>query len=140
MNSVLMVRIILGIIVFVIIILLFKLHKAIKTEKRIAQYSLNMDKQDDISFFDSLVVKYHKFVKRFKKDEKLVKYSKSYEKYVQTGERLGAIRFVINKLLIGFSFVCLVVISYAIRGKIVGLFGICFSFLTKYFFNSISCL
>ena len=137
MNSVLMVRIILGIIVFVIIILLFKLHKAIKTEKRIAQYSLNMDKQDDISFFDSLVVKYHKFVKRFKKDEKLVKYSKSYEKYVQTGERLGAIRFVINKLLIGFSFVCLVVISYAIRGKIVGLFGICFSFILGYYIYDI---
>ena len=65
MNSVLLIRILLSIVAVIIVFLLFKLHKAIKLEKRISRYSLKMDFQEDLSYFDKLGNKYQKFVKRF---------------------------------------------------------------------------
>jgi hypothetical protein len=54
MNSVLIVRILLSLIAIFIMILLFKLHKAIMLDRRIAKYSLKINDQDDLSYFDKL--------------------------------------------------------------------------------------
>lgn len=131
--SILIVRILLGLIVLSIIILLFKLHKAIKLERRISRYSLKMADKDDLSYFEMLGEKYYKLVNKVKKNKRLVKYSKSYEKYANVGDKVGPIQFVINKLLIAISFVIIVVISYAIQGKLVGIFGFIFSFILGYY-------
>lgn len=137
MNSVLMIRILLGLLSFLIIILLFKLYKAIRLEKRIARYSLKMETQEDASYFDKLGDKYQKFVERCKNNERLLKYSKNYEKYAQVGEGLGAIQFVINKLVVAFCFVGLVIVSYAIQGKLIGFVGFVLSFVIGYYIYDI---
>lgn len=137
MNSVLLVRIVLVIIVFLFMILLFKLHKAISSERRIARYSLKMDNQEELSYFDRLWDKYTRLVKKCRNNERLMKYAKAYEKYEQVGEGIGAIHFVINKLVIAFCFVALVIISYAIQGKLIGLFGFIFSFILGYYIYDI---
>lgn len=133
MNSVLLIRILLSIVAVIIVFLLFKLHKAIKLEKRISRYSLKMDFQEDLSYFDKLGNKYQKFVKRCKNNKNLVKYSKGYEKYVQVGDSVGAIKFLINKLIIALSFVGLVIISYAIQGKLISFIGFILSFIIGYY-------
>lgn len=133
MDSILLLRIVLSIVVIVILTLLFKLHKAIKCERRIAKYCLKIEKQEELSYFDKLWEKYKKFIKICKKNERLMKYSKKYEKYAQVGEGLGAIQFVINKLVIAFCFVVLVIASYAIQGKLIGFIGFVFSFILGYY-------
>lgn len=137
MNSILIIRIILILLALLIIIMLFKLHKAIKRERRIARYSLKMDSLEDLSYFDKLTEKYHKLVKKCQNNKKLIKYSTKYEKYTQVGEGLGAIQFVINKLVIAFCFLALVIISYTIQGKIINLFSFIISFIIGYYIYDI---
>ena len=124
MNGVLIIRIILGILILCLFITLFKLHKVIKLERRIGRYSLKIDKQEDASYFELLWDKYQKFTKKYNKNERLIKYSKNYEKYISVGEGPNAVQFIINKLVIAIMFVILVIISYAIQGKLVGFFGL----------------
>lgn len=133
MNSILLIRIFLGIIAIAIIILLFKLHKAIKSERRIARYSLKMGEDQELSYFDKLWNKYYLFGKKLKKNEKMLKYSSRYEKYIETGDELGAIQFVINKLLIACLFVFLIILTGAIRGRMVSFLEFIISFVFGYY-------
>ena len=137
MNNILLIRTILVAITLVIIRLLFKLHKAISSERRIARYSLKMDTQEELSYFDNLGNKYNKLVKKWKNNKRLVKYSKNYEKYTQVGEGVGAVQFIINKLITALSFVGVVIVSYAIKGQIIGIFGFIFSFILGYYIYDI---
>ena len=137
MNGVLIIRIILGILILCLFITLFKLHKVIKLERRIGRYSLKIDKQEDQSYFELLWDKYQKFTKKYNKNERLIKYSKNYEKYISVGEGPNAVQFIINKLVIAIMFVILVIISYAIQGKLVGFFGLIFSFTLGYYIYDI---
>lgn len=137
MNNIILVRILISIIVLNIIILLFKLHKTIKLERRISRYSLKIGEEDDISYFDKLESKYLKLVKKCKNNKRLVKYSTSYEKYANVGEGVGAIGFIINKLIIAISFVILVIVSYAIQGKIISFIGFILSFIIGYYIYDI---
>ena len=137
MNGVLIIRIILGILILCLFITLFKLHKVIKLERRIGRYSLKIDKQEDASYFELLWDKYQKFTKKYNKNERLIKYSKNYEKYISVGEGPNAVQFIINKLVIAIMFVILVIISYAIQGKLVGFIGLIFSFTLGYYIYDI---
>lgn len=136
MNNIILVRIVISIVILCIIILLFKLHKTIKLEKRISRYSL-AGVEEDISYFDKLEAKYLKLVKNCKNNKILVKYSNSYEKYANVGEGVGAIGFIVNKLIIAISFVILVIVSYAIQGKIIGFIGFISSFIIGYYIYDI---
>ena len=68
MNNIILVRIVISIVILCIIILLFKLHKTIKLEKRISRYSL-AGVEEDISYFDKLEAKYLKLVKNCKNNK-----------------------------------------------------------------------
>ena len=136
MNMSFVTRIILVIISMLIIIIIYKINKMIRLEKRISRYSLN-NTYEDSSFFDKLINKYQKFTSKHKNNKKLIKYSKKYEKYLSIGERNNPITFIINKLLIALSFTLLVITSYAIRGKVVGLIPFLFSFILGYYIYDI---
>lgn len=137
MNNIILVRILISIIVLNIIILLFKLHKTIKLERRISRYSLKVGSEEDISYFDKLEAKYLKLVKKCKNSKRLVKYSIPYEKYTNVGEGVGAIGFIINKLIIAISFIILVIVSYSIQGKIISFIGFILSFIIGYYIYDI---
>ena len=137
MNSIILIRILISIIVLCIIILLFKLHKTIKLEKRISRYSLKVGIEEDTSYFDKLEARYLKLVKKCKNNKQLVKYSASYEKYANVGEGVGAIGFIINKLIMAISFIILVIVSYAIQGKIISFIGFILSFTIGYYIYDI---
>ena len=137
MNSIILIRILISIIILCIIILLFKLHKAIKLERRISRYSLKIETQEDKSYFDRLEYKYIKLLKKYKNNERLMKYSKSYDKYISLEDGMGAVSFIINKLLIALSFVGVVIVSFAIQGKLVSFIGFIFSFIVGYYIYDI---
>lgn len=133
MNSVFIIRLIIIIFVIGIIILLFKLHKAIMLERRIARYSLKINNNDDSSFWDFLEERYERIIRRAKKNKRIVKYSNAYLKYSDIFNNISPVSFIINKLLIAIVFILLVIISYAIQGKLVGFFGFIFSFILGYY-------
>ena len=137
MNSVLMIRIFLGIIAVVIVGMLFKVYRMIEMERRIARYSLELDNTSDISYFDRLWQKYHQFVLRFRNNKTLTSYSSKYQKYVSSEEGVEAIYFIINKLLVALGFVFLVIVSYAIQGKRVHFFFFILSFILGYYLYDI---
>ena len=62
MNKVLWIRILLFMLALILIILLLKIYKAIKSERRIARYSLKMNQTEEQSYFDKLWEKYHSFL------------------------------------------------------------------------------
>jgi len=133
MDSVFMIRIFLVIIALIIIWMLFKVYRMIEIERRISRYSLELEQSNDKSYFDHLWDWYHKFVFRFRDNKTLVKYSSKYDKYVSLEENIESIYFIVTKLVIALFFVILIVISYAIQGKIVNFFLFIFSFIIGYY-------
>lgn len=133
MDSVFLIRILLIIIVIIFILLVLKFYKAIRSERRIARYSLKLNDLDDLSYSDKLNNRYQKLISKFKDNKSLVKYSSKYDKYVQVGESVSAIQFVINKLIIACCFVILIIISYVIQGKLIGFFGFIIYFILGYY-------
>ena len=137
MDRVLLIQIGLLFLIVIFIIFILILHKAILRERRIARYSLKMNQEEELSYFDKLNNKYQLFVSKFKNNKTLLKYSSRYEKYLLSKDGLGAIRFIINKLVIAISFVALVIISSAIRGKLISFWGFLFSFILGYYLYDI---
>lgn len=137
MNSVLLVRILLAIIIFIMVVLLLKLHKAMRSERRIARYSLVMDDTEELSYFDKLWDKYKKMVSRFQNNKVLMKYSSKYEKYIPVGEPIRATQFIINKLVVACCFVALIIISYIIQGKLLGFIPFLICFILGYYLYDI---
>ena len=133
MNSIFIIRIILIVIFIVIVSVLLKIHSAIEKERRIARYSLKMDDTGEVSYLDKLYDKYYMVMGRFRKNKVLMKESTKYKKYVCYGDAMDEFQFVINKLLVASSSVILVVISYAVKGRLLGFFGFIFSFIIGYF-------
>ena len=92
-----------------------------------------MDSAIDDSYFDRLHHKYKKLVKKCSKNERLKRYSSRYDKYVIASEGGEAISFVITKLIVAFCFTILVIISFAIWGRVIGFFGFLISFIIGYY-------
>ena len=123
------------IIIILIILLLFviyRVRRVIYLEKRIRRYSVMMN-QDDISFMDRMEQKYHKFLERFSDDKFVKKYSSGYKKYVSLGEQSNTVFFLLNKLILGFGFSFLVVLSSLLMGRFVSFFGVIICFVIGYY-------
>lgn len=137
MNTVFLVRILLVIIAVLLVFLLLKLHKAIRSERRIARYSLKMNDSEELSYSDKLFGRYQKLVSRFQDNKTLMKHSAKYEKFISVGEPIKATQFIINKLVIACCFVALIIISYVIQGKLISFVSFLFYFILGYYLYDI---
>lgn len=133
MNRIFVTRIILGFVLLFILLIVLKFQRAVRLDRRISRYSLEMNQDDEFSFFDKIYSKYVSFTSRFLNNKTLKKQATSYHKYLLVGDRRDPIMFIINKLLIAIAFVLLIIISYAIQGKIIHFFGFVFSFVIGYY-------
>ncbi|MEE3343858.1 MAG: type II secretion system F family protein [Bacilli bacterium] len=138
MNMVIFIRLILIITVTVLLDFLLKLNKSLNIERRLARYSIdsNIENNDD-NLGDILKNKYNRILKKMrrnlKNNKELNKQSLKYDKYVMVGDNVNLLDFIIIKLLIGFTFTALVIISYAIRGKLISFIGLVFTFILGYY-------
>lgn len=133
MNSVFMIRGILGVLVILGLLLILKVYRAMIRERRIARYSLNMDSLEELSILDRIFERYHHFISKFQNNKTLKKQASKYDKYLMVGEEKNAINFILNKLVISICFVLLIVISYAIQGKVVHFFSFLFCLIIGYY-------
>lgn len=130
-------RIIIIIVMVILLIMLFRINKAMKLERRIGRYSTYSLIEESVNLMDIIANNYNHFVNKLEKniadDNRFKKVSKKYNKYVLVGDSVNPVRFIINKLIIGGLFVVLLVISFAIRGRVVNVFLFIFSFIVGYY-------
>ena len=117
MNIDKIIQFLIVIIIFIIIIILLRQAVAEKKEKRIAYYSLEPLKDASIPLIDKIKNKYLIFVQKNRqillKIDYFKKKSNKYEKYIKYRHRdkISAIDFITNKIIIMILFVLLAVIS-----------------------------
>ena len=133
MEGFLVTRAILILCLILLVIFLINVSKAIKREKRIARYSLDMNSSKELSLFDKIIYKYNKFVNKYQDNKLLEGRSKKYNKYLAESDFKNATIFIINKLITATIFVILVIISYAIKGRGLGIIGFIVSFVIGYY-------
>ena len=141
MNALIIIRLILVIIVVIVIDYLLKINKAMKIERRLSRYSINSIIDDDNSISDIMYNKYNHVVRKIRKKAKNYKIlndrSLKYDKYVMVGDSRQLIDFIVIKLLIGISFVVLIIISLAIQGRFISFFGMIIGFIFGYYIYDI---
>jgi len=141
MISVIVVRVVIVLVLVMIITLIIRQSIALKNERRIRRYTIDSIREESDSLFDMIISKYYGFVVRTRK--KISKYkfikdiSKRYQKYILIGDKDNTVDFIINKVVIGLIFLCLVIISYGVQGKVLGILGIIFFFVVGYYLYDI---
>lgn len=139
MNFVFLLRIILIIVLFVIIVCIFRIHNAQKKAKRISNYAIDPVKSDYYSYSDRIVNLYYKFVKKLRpfvdKSFYLKKRAKKYEKYIGYDKReiICGYDFIITKFVIAVIFVIFTIFSQVFSLVVLNAFDFIINFLIGYF-------
>ena len=139
MDIIVILKITLVVILFCIVIFVLRSIIANKKVRRISYYSLEPLKDNDMSLSDKLINKYLIFVKDMRsivsKSVFLKKSSKRYEKYIRYNSRdkIKAIDFITNKIIISFVFVMLTIFSQVFTMKLFGIYDYIINFFVGYF-------
>ncbi|MBQ8192633.1 MAG: type II secretion system F family protein [Bacilli bacterium] len=139
MNYVLVLQIIVAIILFIIIIFGIRGSIASSKARRIGYYSLEPIKDNSLSISDKLVNRYISFVhgKRnlIKKSSYFKSKSKKYEKYIKykNKDKIIAIDFITNKIIIAFIFIILTIFSQVFATRNLSLIDYIINFLIGYY-------
>ncbi len=138
MNVFIIQTIIMVFLAFVIFYLIIY-NNTLKLEKRISKYSIDSIKNEQVSLFDLLHIKYSKMVyklsKILKKSAFIVKYSSKYNKYItyENDKDISAIDYVSNKIFICLLFVFIIFFARIIEGRFPSLLDISVSVLLGFF-------
>lgn len=139
MNIILFLEIIIIIILLIITIFALRYNTANKKAKRISYYSLDPIRDNSLSFSEKMVNKYFLFIEDMR--AKMLKVnafknsSKKYEKYIKykKKDKIKAIDFITNKLIIAFVFVLLAIFSQVFSSKTFNIFGIIINYILGYY-------
>ena len=110
------------IIIFVVIVLLYRQEKIFKLDNRIGKYAINPINAKNNSIYDNVRSFYYNLINKLGRNlnkSKMIKdYSKRYEKYVIYDGKTKAIDYVSNKIIISIIFIILYIIAKAFQGKL----------------------
>lgn len=139
MNTIVLLQIIFTVVLFVIIILIFRQNVSLKKEKRIGYYSLEPIVDNSLSLSDKFIKKYLDFVKKQRKligkSKILRRKSKKYEKYIKYKHRetFEPIDFITNKLIISFNFLLLTIISQVFTIRVLSIYELIINYFIGYY-------
>jgi len=139
MDIILVLKIVIVIIIILVFILTLRSIITNRKVKRIGYYSHSHIKDNSLSISDKLINKYMSFVKDMRKyvskSEFLKKWSKKYEKYIKytNRDKIKAIDFITNKIIIAIVFVILTMFSQVFSLKILGIYDYIINFFIGYF-------
>ena len=139
MNTIVLLQIIFTVVLFVIIILIFRQNVSLKKEKRIGYYSLEPIVDNSLSLSDKFIKKYLDFVKKQRKligkSKILRRKSKKYEKYIKYKHRetFEPIDFITNKLIISFNFLLLTIISQVFTIRVLSVYELIINYFIGYY-------
>ena len=137
MDSILVTRIVLGIVLVLGVLFIVRIIRGIKMEKRVGIYTLSITNEESSSLFDQIHAKYFQILSKFSKNPYLLKYANSYNKKQVVESGVASVYFILNKLFIAFLVVVLVTVSFAIQGKRIGIILFLFSFIIGYYLYDI---
>lgn len=129
-NELLFFNGIIGGVIFLILLLFIRYNRSIKLEKRIAKYAIEPLNDNSLSLFDKFFNGYSKLVSKigesFEKSVFLSKYSKRYEKYINTIDKnhKKTIDFVVTKTFVGILLLMIAVVSKTIQSEVLALYEI----------------
>lgn len=110
------------IIIFVVIVLLYRQEKIFKLDNRIGKYAINPINAKNNSIYDNIRTFYYNLINKLGRNlnkSKMIKdYSKRYEKYVIYDGKTKAIDYVSNKIIISVIFIILYIIAKSFQGKL----------------------
>lgn len=139
MNTIVLLQILFTVVLFVIVILIFRQNVSLKKEKRIGYYSLEPIVDNSLSLSDKFIKKYLDFVKRQRKligkSKILRRKSKKYEKYIKYKHRetFEPIDFITNKLIISFNFLLLTIISQVFTIRVLSIYELIINYFIGYY-------
>ena len=139
MDIILLLRILLVIVLCCIVIFIIRSIITNKKVRRISYYSLEPIKDNSLSITDKLVDKYMSFISGMRKyvgkSEFLKKSSKRYDKYIKytSREKIKAIDYISNKIVIAFVFIILTFISQVFTLKLLGIYDYIINFFIGYY-------
>ena len=124
-------------VLLIVVIFLFRQNISIKFERRVGRYSIDPINKKSSSIFDNFKKYYDNLVIRLRKPLSnsfiIKRLSKRYEKYVLYGEDKKAIDYVINKLLISFGFILLVIFAEIFQSRVIGVLELFICFILGYY-------
>ena len=138
-NFIVLLEIILFIFIVFITFIVFKIYSSNKKAKRIGIYSLEPIKDNSTSLSDRVVNKYLSFIRwlrpYMKRDNYFKRRSKKYDKYIKYKQRdkVEAIDFITNKLIIATIFLLLAIFSQIFNYSGFGIFKCFINFVIGYY-------
>lgn len=139
MNMILFLEIVLAGILFVILIIFFRYYKAMRKAKRICKYAIEPINYSSISYSDKIVLKYYSFIQKIRpyirKSSYFKQRSKKYDKYIKykNRDKIYAIDYITNKVLIAMVFIILTIFSQVFTQKDFNIFDYIINFLLGYY-------
>lgn len=139
MDIILILKIFVVVIIFIVVVLTLRNIITNKKVKRIGYYSLEPLKDNSLSLSDKIIDKYLLFIedmrKYVSKSVFLSKSSKKYEKYIKynSREKIKAIDFISNKIVISVVFVVLTMFSQVFTLKVLGIYDYVINFFIGYY-------
>lgn len=130
-------------ILFSVLIAVLKLSRVVRLEKRIDKYTITSIKNDNISFFDDLVIigyEYRRHLsKKLSKSKVLIDYSKKYDKYVDKNKIIPEIGmdYISTKFILAFFFLLITIVSSAFWNRLPTSYEISLSTLIGFFIPDI---
>ena len=131
------VNLIVIVIINTIVILIIRQSIALNKEKRISEYAIDSIRGKSDSVFDKIVKIYKTYVVKVRK--RIEKYSfvknvaSRYNKYILIGDSDNVVDFIVNKIFISLMFLFIVMISYAMQAKSLGIFRIFIFLIIGYY-------
>lgn len=137
--NLLIMQIIIIVILFGIVLWLIRLNRVARLERRFSRFSVNIIKDEELSFFDKLLRFYNdnrkKLSARLYKLKIFNDYSKKYEKYCDNTRiiREDPMDYISTKVLAGFVMMLLIIISDIFQYKSITFMQLLTTFLIGFF-------
>lgn len=137
------IQFILIVVLLVVALYLLKLSKALRKEKRIANFTIDAITDKPMSFFDKIANFYAKIIsnlsKVLKKSAVFTKYSEKYEKYVDQTKRIRTDKmdYISTKIVISLLACFITIISDVLRLKVISPLQLLLALLIGFFIPDI---
>lgn len=124
-ESVLLIQYIIMFLILVLIFLIHKFRRSMRLEKRISEYSIVPILDNSLSLFDKLIMKYTKVIKKISdvlcKSVFLKKYSRRFDKYVGVinGTYESGLNFLVEKIVVAVLFFIVAAFSEIIQYRLI---------------------
>ena len=138
-NSVFAIQIGIVLLLSIFLLIILRYRRSVNLEKRIAKYSVEAIKDNALSLFDGILNFYKRIISKLNKGLSksifMIKYSKRYDKYVNTIDNIysSGMDYVCSKIIVAFVFLVVAILSKTIQYQLLSAQEFIFPILVGFF-------